>query len=109
MRVWDTCLLEGSKVLFRVALAIFKLHEQELCAIEDTGMMYAFIKKMGSHLYDADILLDCGFNQIGSLGRALLRELRASCRQQIEQRFAHTARLRSEYASSRAQRASSDN
>ena len=34
LRIWDMFFNEGSKVLFRIAGALFKLHERELVAVK---------------------------------------------------------------------------
>lgn len=34
LRIWDMFFNEGTKVLFRIAAALFKLHEKELIAVK---------------------------------------------------------------------------
>lgn len=34
LRIWDMFFNEGSKVLFRIAAALFKLHEKQLVAVK---------------------------------------------------------------------------
>ena len=37
VRVWDSLMLEGAKILFRVALALLKLHESVLLTMDNSG------------------------------------------------------------------------
>lgn len=49
-RVWDSLVLEGHKVLFRVALAIFRLYEAELAGITDLEDLMTFSRWMTRRL-----------------------------------------------------------
>lgn len=44
LRIWDCFLHEGSKVIFRVGLAIFKRHEAELLKASDFGEVYQLLR-----------------------------------------------------------------
>lgn len=60
-RVWDALLFEGPKVLYRVALALLKLHEQQLLAIDNTGDLIGDIKEACRVAHDRDGLMKvCG-------------------------------------------------
>lgn len=129
MRVLDAFIGEGFKILYRVALALFVLNEDELLARmrqrvkgdgsggllssrmgpspplgEDasaTGpsssqVVLNLIKFMPKKQVDADVLLDCAFNRVGSLSMAtILAECRAAAEQekplQSIRRFSQTA------------------
>jgi hypothetical protein len=56
-RVWDVFFVEGHAVLFRVAIAILKLNEAELCATESVTDLFSFISGMTSRLWGADKLI----------------------------------------------------
>ncbi|GMK58448.1 hypothetical protein CspeluHIS016_0504800 [Cutaneotrichosporon spelunceum] len=56
-RVWDVLLVEGHDVLFRVALAVLKLNEAEICACESVGDLFSAIGGMTSRLWSADKLV----------------------------------------------------
>ena len=43
-RVWDVLILEGDKVLMRVAMALFALNEERLLHIEDDSEFAAAVK-----------------------------------------------------------------
>lgn len=56
-RVWDVLFVEGHDVLFRVAIAILKLNEAEICACESVGDLFGAISGMTSRLWSADKLV----------------------------------------------------
>ncbi|BEI79922.1 hypothetical protein CcaverHIS002_0104510 [Cutaneotrichosporon cavernicola] len=56
-RVWDVLLVEGHDVLFRVALAVLKLNEADICACESVGDLFSAIGGITSRLWSADKLV----------------------------------------------------
>lgn len=77
LRLWDCFLHEGSKVLFRVALALFKLNQSTITAIEDSFELAAFIRNMPRRQLDIISLMEMAFNGIGGLSSSWLAEERA--------------------------------
>jgi hypothetical protein len=67
MRVWDVLFNEGAKVLFRVALAIFKMKEDELLAAQNIGDVINILHNTTHHAFDPDELLKVAFEKIGSM------------------------------------------
>ncbi|KAJ4975638.1 hypothetical protein NE237_000744 [Protea cynaroides] len=67
MRVWDVLFNEGAKVIFHVALAIFKMKEEELLMAHQIGDVINIIQKTTHHLFDPDELLTVAFDKIGSM------------------------------------------
>ncbi|CAI5470222.1 unnamed protein product [Closterium sp. Yama58-4] len=57
LRVWDVLFNEGAKVLFRVALALFKINEAELMTAQHLGDVVEILNRSSSRHYDPDILL----------------------------------------------------
>ncbi|BGP14237.1 hypothetical protein JCM10213v2_002180 [Rhodosporidiobolus nylandii] len=57
LRVWDLFFIHGTVLLFRISLAILKLHEPELLACDSAAALYALLGSLPSHLYHADKLL----------------------------------------------------
>ena len=88
MRVMDAFIAEGFKVLYRVALALFLMHEQEILqTVRSHGRASAapagsaaaavlqLLKQLPKRQVVADALLHYAFNDIGSLSMdAVLRE-----------------------------------
>ncbi|KAJ6729257.1 RAB-GTPASE-TBC DOMAIN-CONTAINING PROTEIN-RELATED [Salix viminalis] len=67
LRVWDVLFYEGAKVLFYVALAIFKMKEEELLLAHHVGDVINILQKTTHHLFDPDELLTVAFDKIGSM------------------------------------------
>nr|DAD23554.1 TPA_asm: hypothetical protein HUJ06_025017 [Nelumbo nucifera] len=67
MRVWDVLFNEGAKVLFHVALAIFKMKEEELLMTYQIGDVLNILQRTTHHLFDPDELLTVAFDKIGSM------------------------------------------
>ena len=57
LRVLDSYLLEGHKILFRVSLAILKVNEQHILDISEQVSMLVFLKEITRHTFDVDELL----------------------------------------------------
>ena len=57
LRVWDCFLLEGPKVLFRMALAVLRLQEQCLLQKTDTISFMRHLKCGPKLLFDSESLL----------------------------------------------------
>ncbi|KAL6975646.1 hypothetical protein U1Q18_024441 [Sarracenia purpurea var. burkii] len=67
LRVWDVLFYEGAKVLFHVALAIFKMKEEELLMAHQVGDVINILQKTTHQLFDPDELLTVAFDKIGSM------------------------------------------
>ncbi|KAG6468233.1 hypothetical protein ZIOFF_072806 [Zingiber officinale] len=57
LRVWDVLFNEGAKVLFHVALAIFKMEEEELLRARQIGEVIDMLQTTTHHQYNPDELL----------------------------------------------------
>ncbi|KAJ1268302.1 hypothetical protein BS78_07G124600 [Paspalum vaginatum] len=67
LRVWDVLFNEGAKVLFHVALAIFKMREDDVLRIQHIGDVIDILQTTTHRLYDPDELLTFAFDKIGSM------------------------------------------
>jgi hypothetical protein len=67
MRVWDVLFYEGATVLFHVALAIFKMKEDELLSANQVGDVINILQRTTHHLFDPDDLLTVAFDKIISM------------------------------------------
>ncbi|XP_059276951.1 uncharacterized protein LOC132031102 [Lycium ferocissimum] len=65
LRVWDVLFNEGANLLFHVALAIFKMNEEELLTVHHVGDVIHIIQRCTHQLFDPDELLTVAFDQIG--------------------------------------------
>lgn len=48
-RIWDCLFYEGSKIIFRVALTLIKIHKEEILKTEDLAELVDCFKNMGNH------------------------------------------------------------
>ncbi|KAJ3693194.1 hypothetical protein LUZ60_008674 [Juncus effusus] len=67
LRVWDVLFYEGAKVLFHVALAIFKMKEEELLRTHQIGDVIDILQTTSRNLYDPDVLLTVAFDKISGM------------------------------------------
>lgn len=77
LRVWDSLLCEGSKVMFRIAFSLFKLHQQAILNIADPFELAAFIRHLPKRQLDAIQLMDVAFEGIGGLSSTWISDERA--------------------------------
>ncbi|KAM3549882.1 hypothetical protein ARSEF4850_008622 [Beauveria asiatica] len=63
LRVWDVFFYEGSKTLFRVALAIFKHGEAEIKSISDPMEMFGVVQALPRKMLDANLLMEQSFKK----------------------------------------------
>ncbi|KAH7127533.1 hypothetical protein EDB81DRAFT_662239 [Dactylonectria macrodidyma] len=68
LRVWDVFFYEGSKTLFRISLAIFKLGENEIKAVSDPMEMFGVVQGIPRKLIDANGLMDACFKRRNGFG-----------------------------------------
>ncbi|KAI9644790.1 hypothetical protein NHQ30_006817 [Ciborinia camelliae] len=83
LRVWDSFFFEGSKTLFRIALAIFKVGEQEIKAVSDPMEIFQVVQTIPRRLVDANGLMDACFrrrNGFGHISQETIEQRRAERR-----------------------------
>lgn len=49
LRIWDCMFYEGSKILFRVALALIRINKEEILNAKDLGELVGCFRNIGSH------------------------------------------------------------
>lgn len=74
LRVWDVLFYEGAKVLLNVALAIFKMKEEELLMAPHVGDVINVIHNTTHHLFDPDDLLIVAFDKLGFMSTNISKE-----------------------------------
>ncbi|KAL7921851.1 hypothetical protein ACQKWADRAFT_116032 [Trichoderma austrokoningii] len=94
LRVWDVFFYEGSKTLFRVALAIFKLGEAEIKAIGDPMEMFGVVQSMPRKMLDANKVLETCFKRRNGFNH-LSQEVIEERRQERRDKAQHDLLLRS--------------
>jgi len=62
LRVWDSFLCEGSKILFRVSLALLKSHQDEILQQSDCTKLHTFMYSFSKRVVDATQLMQLAFD-----------------------------------------------
>lgn len=86
LRIWDSMLVEGSKVLFRVGLALIAEHEREILAMDDFGSAFNAFNQLGARQYDCDRLLKRAF-ELKSIKRGWIEAQRKKQQILLTKRF----------------------
>ncbi|KAL8297327.1 hypothetical protein RB597_006427 [Gaeumannomyces tritici] len=87
LRVWDVFFYEGSRTLFRVALAIFKMGEAEIRAVQDPMEMFGVVQALPRRLVDCNSVMEATFkrrNGFGHLSQEAIEERRSERREAIK-------------------------
>ena len=87
-RVWDSLLLEGPKVLFRVAIALLKIHEPMLLAADNAGELLKLTRTAAMSEYNRDELLKVAFDGIGPLAMNTIHKIRDENQRLIDKQIA---------------------
>ncbi|KAI9316985.1 rab-GTPase-TBC domain-containing protein [Dichotomocladium elegans] len=83
LRVWDCFFYEGTSVLFRVALTLFKMSEPLVMNISDSLEIFQVIQNMPKRIIDCQMLIEYTFQKYGSLSYVTHQDLerrREQCR-----------------------------
>lgn len=83
LRVWDSFFFEGSKTLFRIALTVFKVGEQEIKAVTDPMEIFQVVQTIPRKLIDCNALMEACFkrrNGFGHLSQETIEKGRAERR-----------------------------
>jgi hypothetical protein len=79
LRVWDILFSEGVQVVFVVAIALFKIHEEALLQMEDCFKIMQYMKESTLLCFDADQLVRARFSALSlSLSLSALSPLSLS-------------------------------
>ncbi|XP_022919084.1 growth hormone-regulated TBC protein 1-A-like [Onthophagus taurus] len=78
LRIWDSLFCEGSKILFRVALTLIKIHRDDILCTNDFGEVIDCFKRMGhnSQVLNCHSFMEKIFTMPGSFSSSQLEKLR---------------------------------
>ncbi|XP_063045336.1 TBC1 domain family member 2A [Engraulis encrasicolus] len=82
--LWDAFLYEGSKVLFRYALALLKYKEEEILKLKDATELFQYLFFFTKTIADAGRLRNIAFGDFNPLSKRHLRGRRAWHRDRLE-------------------------
>eukprot|EP00891_Asterochloris_glomerata_P005168 jgi/Astpho2/5168/Aster-04752 len=75
-RVWDALLNEGPKILFRVGLALMRIHEESLLAQDNPGTLLREMRRAAQAMHDREKLMKMAFDGLGSMPMARIDNYR---------------------------------
>ncbi|KAF7192293.1 GTPase-activating protein gyp3 [Pseudocercospora fuligena] len=87
LRVWDCLFFEGSKTLFRIALAIFKAGESQILKVSDPMEIFQVVQTIPRSMLDCNALLDVCFRRRGGfagISQGEIEQRRAAKRRQVK-------------------------
>ncbi|KFV55795.1 TBC1 domain family member 2A, partial [Tyto alba] len=103
LRVWDAFLYEGTKVIFRYALAIFKYNEEEILRIHDSVEIYQYLRFFTRMIMDGRKLMNIAFNDLNPFPMKLLRNRRSMHREELEAELCELEAIKAAYVKERAE------
>ncbi|NXD28828.1 TBD2A protein, partial [Spelaeornis formosus] len=103
LQVWDAFLYEGTKVIFRYALAIFKYNEEEILRIHDSVEIYQYLRFFTRMIMDGRKLMNIAFNDLNPFPMKLLRNRRSMHREELEAELCELEQIKAAYMKERAE------
>ncbi|XP_005382884.1 PREDICTED: TBC1 domain family member 2A [Chinchilla lanigera] len=104
LRVWDAFLYEGTKVVFRYALAIFKYNEDPILQLQDGLEIYQYLRFFTKTICDSRKLMNIAFSDMNPFPKKQLRQLRMAHRQRLEAELQELELLKAQYLERQAPR-----
>ncbi|KAM8939348.1 TBC1 domain family member 2A [Pelodytes ibericus] len=98
LRVWDAFLYEGTKVIFRYALAIFKYNEEEILKLNDESDIYHYLSFFTKTICDGRKLMNIAFNEMNPFRLKLLRNRRSAHKERLKIELVELEKMKEEYA-----------
>uniref|UniRef100_A0A2K6NTK6 TBC1 domain family member 2A n=3 Tax=Rhinopithecus roxellana TaxID=61622 RepID=A0A2K6NTK6_RHIRO len=97
LRVWDAFLYEGTKVVFRYALAIFKYNEKEILRLHNGLEIYQYLRFFTKTISNSRKLMNIAFNDMNPFRMKQLQQLRMVHRERLEAELRELEQLKAEY------------
>lgn len=104
LRVWDTLLYEGSKVLFRFAIAFLKYSEEEILQQKDGLHLNKYLRRIGEKMTNVKRISWYAFNWINPFPMRFIANRRQQHFKDIEDELSELDAMRSKIRETRTQR-----
>ncbi|KAJ1219215.1 hypothetical protein NDU88_006784 [Pleurodeles waltl] len=105
LRIWDAFLYEGTKVIFRYALAIFKYNEEEILRKHETTEIYQYLASFTQTICDGRKLTNIAFNEMNPFPMKQLRNRRAAHMEKLKAELRELERIKEEYVKEKVEHA----
>ncbi|XP_033869102.3 TBC1 domain family member 2A-like [Acipenser ruthenus] len=97
LRVWDAFLYEGTKVIFRYALALFKYKEEDILKIHDNLEIYLYLRFFTKTISDGRKLMNIAFNDMNPFPMKLLKNRREFHMERLTAELQELERIQEEF------------
>ncbi|MBN3279552.1 TBD2A protein, partial [Polyodon spathula] len=97
LRVWDAFLYEGTKVIFRYALALFKYNEEDILKIHDNLEIYQYLRFFTKTISDGRKLMNIAFNDMNPFPMKLLKNRREFHMERLTAELKELERIQEEF------------
>ncbi|CAH1259224.1 TBC1D2B [Branchiostoma lanceolatum] len=104
LRIWDAFLYEGSKVLFRYALAFFKASEEAILQQKDYMSIFKFLRQMPQTMVDTRRLAQIAFHDLNPFPRRNINARRVFHKENVWAELRELDAIREDFTSSYEQR-----
>lgn len=105
--IWDVFLYEGNKVLFRFALAIFKICEAEILAQEDYMAINRYLRTMPEKITDIRQLAQVAFGDLNPFPMRVINAKRGTHMQAVKEQLRKLDEIRNSLPGRKIQECSS--
>ncbi|XP_071313254.1 TBC1 domain family member 2A isoform X2 [Trachinotus anak] len=102
--LWDAFLYEGTKVIFRYALALFKYQEDNILKIHDSVEIYQYLRFFTKTISDSRRLTSIAFNDMNPFPGRLLRNRRALHLDRLQKELRELEEQQREFVTESAER-----
>ncbi|XP_043572323.1 TBC1 domain family member 2A isoform X2 [Chiloscyllium plagiosum] len=103
LKVWDAFLYEGTKVIFRYALAIFKYNEEEILKLNDNLAIYDYLRYLTQNISEGRKLMNIAFVEMNPFPLKLLRNRRMLHLEKLKAELSELERIREAYVKERVE------
>ncbi|XP_028315072.1 TBC1 domain family member 2A isoform X2 [Gouania willdenowi] len=108
LQLWDAFLYEGTKVIFRYALALFKYKEEEFLKIQDSVQIYQYLRFFTKTISDSRKLSNIAFAELNPFPGRLLRSRRAVHRERLQRELLELQEQQEAFSTESVQRRDKD-
>ncbi|XP_056899433.1 TBC1 domain family member 2A isoform X1 [Takifugu flavidus] len=106
--LWDAFLYEGTKVIFRYVLALFKYREEDILKIHDSVEIYQYLRIFTKTITDTRKLSNIAFSVMNPFPRRVLRSRRALHLEHLRAELQQLQRQQEALVKERAERKDKD-
>uniref|UniRef100_A0A3P9ALI6 TBC1 domain family, member 2 n=1 Tax=Esox lucius TaxID=8010 RepID=A0A3P9ALI6_ESOLU len=108
LRVWDTFLYEGTKVIFRYALALFKYKEEDILKIHDNVEIYQYLRFFTKTISDGRKLTNIAFSDMNPFPMKVVKNRRAQHLERLQGELRELEAQQEEFVAESAERKDKD-